>query len=312
MFYKFYKSGKVQILRWLKNPNCYGRKHGAYGIYLDAGETNAFQTAMVVGIKAERVLYTYIKGVCLDVRNVEYLDTCNKAECAINVGVMYNSVIYYKVGVMYDLVIYYKVRVMYNSGSRAECVDTYGKGECLDASSVGVMYNLVIYYKVEVMYNLVIYYKVEVIGAECLDTKKVECLDARRNVNAEFLDAGSRAECVDTYSKGEYLDASSNVEIKNEANRVGGLLRGPSGHNGVGGRVGGEIGMDIMVADIGMMEIVVADIGMMDIKVADIGLIDIMVVDIEMMDIKMCLVFLGGLLFLEVGPTGGQFSTTRT
>ena len=70
--------------------------------------------------------------------------------------------------------------------------------------------------------------------------------------------------------------------------------------------------MDIMVADIGMMEIMVADIGMLDIKVADSGMIDIMMEDIEMMDIKMCLVFLRGLLFPEVGPTGGQFSTTRT
>ena len=49
--------------------------------------------------------------------------------------------------------------------------------------------------------------------------------------------------------------------------------------------MGKIIGMDIMVADIGMMEIMVADIGMMDIKVADIGMIDIMVADIEMMDI---------------------------
>ena len=212
MFYEFYKPGKVQILRWLKNPNCYGRKHGAYGIYLDAGETIAFQTAMVVGIKAEHVLYTYIKGVCLDVRNVEYLDTCNKAECAINVGVMYNSVIYHKVEV---------------------------NAEYLDAES----------------------------RAERLDIKKVECLDA--NSNAEYLDVGL-----------------NNVVDKSEANRVGGLLRGPSGHNGVGGRVGGEIGMEIMVADIGMMEIKVANIGMRDIKVADTERIDIMVADIEMMDIK--------------------------
>ena len=186
------------------------RKDGANVIHVEAGETKAFQTAMVVG-------------------------------------------------------------------SRAECVYTYNKGECLDASSVGVMYNSVIYYKVGVMYDLVIYYKVEVIGAECLDTKKVECLDARRNVNAEFLDAGSRAECVDTYSKGECLDASSNVEIKNEANRVGGLLRGPSGHNGVGGGVGRVIVMDIMVADIGMIEVMVADIGILDIKVAKIGMMDIMI-----------------------------------
>ena len=49
--------------------------------------------------------------------------------------------------------------------------------------------------------------------------------------------------------------------------------------------MGKIIGMDIMVADNGMMEIMVADIGMMDIKVADIGMIDIMVADIEMMDI---------------------------
>ena len=82
------------------------------------------------------------------------------------------------------------------------------------------------------------------------------------------------------------MDVSSNVENKNAASRVGGLLCGPSGHNGVGGRVGGEIGMEIMVADIGMMEIKVANIGMRDIKVADTGRIDIMVADIEMMDIK--------------------------
>ena len=153
MFYKFYKPGKVQILRWLKNPNCYMRKHGANGIYVDAGETNAFQTAMVVGIKAERVLYTYNKSECLDASNVEYLDTCNKAEC-FNIE---NKVEYLNAS---------------NKWGKAECLNTSDAVECLNAS-VNVEY-------------------LDVDGrVECLNTEnKVECWNA--SVNVEYLDVDGR------------------------------------------------------------------------------------------------------------------------
>ena len=115
MFYEFYNFAEVQILRWLENYNCYMRKYGASVINLEAGETNAFQIAMVAGNKVECV-DTYSKGECLEASsNVEYLDTNSKVErMDASSNVKY-----------------------FDAGSRTECVNTNSKGECLDASSNG-------------------------------------------------------------------------------------------------------------------------------------------------------------------------------